>query len=115
MGEGGFGGGAARGVEEAAEGSQGEEEGSEEKSINLASSRPSERSERRAGIHSHRPQKLMMVSNTLPEREVTAYGSRRSPGRRRRDSPHATWNWVSAAYSGPASQITRLRPLRLAA
>jgi len=27
----------------------------------------------------------------------------------------ATWPWVSAMYSGSASQTTRLRPLRLAA
>ena len=31
------------------------------------------------------------------------------------NEPQATWLWVSAAYSGSTSQITRLRPLRLAA
>ena len=29
--------------------------------------------------------------------------------------PHATWLWFSAVYSGSTSQMTRLRPLRLAA
>src|SRR5712675_2374377 len=31
------------------------------------------------------------------------------------DKCQATWLWISAEYSGSASQITRLRPLRLAA
>jgi hypothetical protein len=34
---------------------------------------------------------------------------------RRNDGRQATWLRVSAAYSGSTSQITRLRPLRLAA
>jgi hypothetical protein len=32
-----------------------------------------------------------------------------------RGNRQATWLWVSAAYSGSTSQMTRLRPLRLAA
>ena len=32
-----------------------------------------------------------------------------------RDLNHATWLRLSAAYSGSTSQMTRLRPLRLAA
>ena len=38
-----------------------------------------------------------------------------SESARKRESGYATWLWVSAAYSGSTSQITRLRPLRLAA
>ena len=44
------------------------------------------------------------------KRRATGASARRRAGR-----PQATWLRVSAAYSGSTSQITRLRPLRLAA
>ena len=92
MGEGGTGRRAARGVAQASEGAQGGEESGGQKGCGQAGKFKA-RSRRRSG---------------QAQREVT---------RRRlhREWRQATWLRVSAAYSGSTSQITRLRPLRLAA
>ena len=56
------------------------------------------------------------ASKPAAGRKPAAKRRQRSAGRRRaRVSAQATWLRVSAAYSGSTSQITRLRPLRLAA
>ena len=54
-------------------------------------------------------------------KDGSAFGARHLMVETREDAlltmrtAYATWTWISAEYSGSASQITRLRPLRLAA
>ena len=59
------------------------------------------------------------VTRRLRASRLLAVSRRRSGAQRRRRAQvigaQATWLRVSAAYSGSTSQITRLRPLRLAA
>src|ERR1700676_1527651 len=85
MGEGGPGRGAARGVAQATEGTQGEEagsqEGTQEKSIIWRRPGPVSAANVEPGSIATGRKKLKMVANTQPGRDVTGYGSRRSPGR----------------------------------
>ena len=89
MGEGGAGRGAARGAAQAAEGAQGGEAKGYEEGCEQAGCWP------QAGGEAARSEG--------EEGAAPVIGAQ------------ATWLRVSAAYSGSTSQITRLRPLRLAA
>src|SRR5919109_664434 len=125
MGEGGARRRTARRVTQAAEGEEGSEEGGCEEGVQDAN---------RSGCEEARSSKTRSLGH--PIFVIPGCAARRRPGIHTLDCGHgfrarvfmrpgmtgscccdnqATRVWVSAAYSGSTSQITRLRPLRLAA
>ena len=76
----------------------------------------------RAKATARRPSSKAMRAGARRKVTASAVAAKTAATAKLRQTPsavtsarQATWLWVSAAYSGSTSQITRLRPLRLAA